>query len=974
MTKKEIKSISIKILAILFSAELLFLVIGLFFNINKESLQTEYEKPNEVSLLYVDNNKVYKTLKVKDIFDDNNLIEDSKYGQKVYRFNEGTFEFQVEVSKAGKYMIAVDYYSENENITNTSINVYLNGNTEIDDKHKNIQLPTMWTDSSTDYLTDIYNNEVVSMQVNAQVWRTTFLYDQLYYEKNPLAFDLNASVNDIKFEINDGSVLIGAIHIYEYEEELQSYENYLESIKGKKAASDSMFIIEAEQPLYKSASDIAPASNNNAGVTPFSTSVNKLNVLSGDSFSESGSSVTYGFYVEQDGLYNISLKYFISQQNTNVYSKIYVDNEILFENLNRYGFINKKSGFKNETLNVNGDNIEFYLTKGFHTLTLQLDASLQAPIYNKLNELIKMINNIHADVIKLTNGTVDKNYVWKDLFTYLPQADDDLIYIEEEIEKLLDYITEYTKGNKDEQNALYQQIKNALGKIKQINENQIKLPQKLNVLSEGQSSCSKMLASSLHTSTFSPITIDKIYIHSADESVPKVKSNFFTGQIATFQRIFKSGVHINDDKDTINIWVNRSTYYVSLMQQYAETYYGITGQKVRFSLLPDESKIIYANASNTQPDAAFGVSSGVPYDLGIRGALVNMRELPGFNDVIQDFAPGSLINKAVGDAVYGLPETQDFQVTYYRKSFVEKNNIKIPQTYDELIEILPSLQRYNKNYYMPLAGGTGLKSIGTTAPFIYQYGGDIYSSDYMSAAIDSTAAKQAINMMVELFTIYSLPTTAQNFYQSFRDGDIPIGVSGFDMYLQVSQAAPEIQGDWDITFSPGVLQEDGTINRCYTGASREVVMFNKSDKQEATWEFIKWWLGADIQSRFANQIQQTYGATFLWNTANLEAFENLAIPKKHKDLIIKTLKEDLIQVPQIPATYIVERGISDVWNKAVFDQKPVSASISDMMIEMNKEIKRKMIEFGYLDANGEKIPGVHYYVPTVEDIKSWMEE
>ena len=244
----------------------------------------------------------------------------------------------------------------------------------------------------------------------------------------------------------------------------------------------------------------------------------------------------------------------------------------------------------------------------------------------------------------------------------------------------------------------------------------------------------------------------------------------------------------------------------------------------------------------------------------------------------------------------------------------------------------------------------------------------------MSAAIDSTAAKQAINMMVELFTIYSLPTTAQNFYQSFRDGDIPIGVSGFDMYLQVSQAAPEIQGDWDITFSPGVLQADGTINRCYTGASREVVMFNKSDKQEATWEFIKWWLSADIQSRFANQIQQTYGPTFLWNTANLEAFETLALPKQHKELIIKTLKEDLIQVPQIPATYIVERGISDVWNKAVFDQKPVSASISDMMIEMNKEIKRKMIEFGYLDANGDKIPGVHYYVPTVEDIKLWMEE
>ena len=96
MTKKEIKSISIKILAILFSAELLFLVIGLFFNINKESLQTEYEKPNEVSLLYVDNNKVYKTLKVKDIFDDNNLISHIRNNTVINGLNEEIKEMEAD--------------------------------------------------------------------------------------------------------------------------------------------------------------------------------------------------------------------------------------------------------------------------------------------------------------------------------------------------------------------------------------------------------------------------------------------------------------------------------------------------------------------------------------------------------------------------------------------------------------------------------------------------------------------------------------------------------------------------------------------------------------------------------------------------------------------------------------------------------------------------------------------------------------
>ena len=109
----------------------------------------------------------------------------------------------------------------------------------------------------------------------------------------------------------------------------------------------------------------------------------------------------------------------------------------------------------------------------------------------------------------------------------------------------------------------------------------------------------------------------------------------------------------------------------------------------------------------------------------------------------------------------------------------------------------------------------------------------------------------------------------------------------------------------------------------------------------------------------------------MWNTANVEAFKTLPIKKQHIETIIASW-EDLYNIPQTPATYIVERGISDAWNAAVFDGVSVRAAISDAVIDINKEIDRKMSEFGFVDNKGNLIE--RYFVPTPEEIRKWMED
>jgi ABC-type glycerol-3-phosphate transport system substrate-binding protein len=138
----------------------------------------------------------------------------------------------------------------------------------------------------------------------------------------------------------------------------------------------------------------------------------------------------------------------------------------------------------------------------------------------------------------------------------------------------------------------------------------------------------------------------------------------------------------------------------------------------------------------------------------------------------------------------------------------------------------------------------------------------------------------AINMMVELFSLYSLPLTAQSFYDSFRNTTLPMGQAGFDTYLQLLTAAPEITGKWDIALPLGTKQADGTIDRTNCVTVKAVCIFEQSEKHSEAWDFIKWWLSEETQVRFANGIVATYGETFMWNTANVEAFKSLPLEYK----------------------------------------------------------------------------------------------
>ena len=282
--------------------------------------------------------------------------------------------------------------------------------------------------------------------------------------------------------------------------------------------------------------------------------------------------------------------------------------------------------------------------------------------------------------------------------------------------------------------------------------------------------------------------------------------------------------------------------------------------------------------------------------------------------------------------------------------------------------ILPELQRYGMNFFVPLAVFGGFKPFAGTTPFLYQWEGELYHADGMATAIDGEQALDAIRFMTELFTIYNVPQEVPNFYHHFRYGTLPIGVSNFGTYVQLRTAAPEIANSWAIALHPG-RKANGEILRWAPGSGQTSMILDQAEHPEEAWAFLTWWLSAETQTEFAYSLQTLYGETYMWNTANLEAFQNLPWPKEHKGVIFEQFTWAR-EPSKVPGGYMLERELSNIWNRIVFDGENPRTTMDDAVIRINREIARKMEEFGYMKDGRIVAP---YVVPTIENIDDWME-
>ncbi|OQY11001.1 MAG: ABC transporter substrate-binding protein [Marinitoga sp. 4572_148] len=901
----------------------------------------------------LDNNEKIMPDGIINVFDGNVVINTDE---------EKTFNINIEEN--GEYEIILEYKYLNNTSNNGSLELKINNSSYY------LTLIDNYSYYENNIDLDRYGNEIVPNQI--QLSNNISIIKDGKRIKNKLYFNLQ-NKNNITIRNLKAPILIRKIFLKK-KENLISYDEYIKNYENE-PIYDSTIIIEAENLALKSDSLISIGNLQTSQITPFEIRKKKLNHILENSFSLAGQKVFWILNIEKSGLYNLGFRY-IQTTNKGIpsYRRIEIDGKVLFKELNQYPFKYTGYNWKDEILGENSP-FYFYLEKGKHIISMEVTTGPYENYIIFLKEKVKYLQNLGLDIRKLIGNNFDPNRTW-DIVKYMPNIVDDLSSLSKELE---DKYNELIKLLGEDSRSSISDLMVSAELIKDILKEPERIPFYLDVISEGSASIAQRLSNLSLKLKEQPIGLDKIYVFT---KFPEL--NYNSSLISAYEELYKLylsllnknesySVYEEVEENTLNIWVNRPVQYVETLQYLIDSdftkKYGIN---VKLSIMQNEQKLILASAAGNSPDVALSISSWIPFELAIRGALYPLSDFKDFIPSLEnDYNLEILLPMVIEDKIYGVTETQNFYVLMYRKDILDKLNIPVPNTWDDVKKILPELQRRGMNFFIPLSEQT-TKFFNTTAPFIFQNKGKIYSKDGLKAAISDENSIKGFELMTELYSIYGLPEQVASFYNDFRYGKTPIGISEFNNYNLLTNAADEIYGLWDIAPSPGVKIGD-TIYRYQVSSDRADVIFKSSNKKDEAWLFLKWWLSKETQVKYAKALVNRYGPEYMWNTANISAFKELDyFPENHKQTIIEQWNW-IKEVQRHPGGYMTEREVSNIWNMVVIEGKELRPSIDRSEILINRELERKLTEFGYVK-DGKVIKEYTMYDSIFDLLERWNNE
>ena len=301
------------------------------------------------------------------------------------------------------------------------------------------------------------------------------------------------------------------------------------------------------------------------------------------------------------------------------------------------------------------------------------------------------------------------------------------------------------------------------------------------------------------------------------------------------------------------------------------------------------------------PDVYLGLGSGDVINYAIRGALESVESMEDYEETCSNFNEEAMMVLRIEDSkgvehCYGLPETQSFAMMFVREDILAELDIEIPKTWNDVKEAIPVLQANNMEIAM----------INDSNIFLYQMGGELFADGGMRINLDSNLALTAFDDMCALFTMYSFPYQ-YNFANRFRTGEMPIGFADYTgTYNHLKVFATEIEGLWSFYPLPGMEDEEGNINNDAVAGVSAVVMITGTDRKADAWKFMKWYVGAECQTDYSNEMVAILGPSAKHPTANKEALESLPWTREEYEQI-KTQFDNLAGIPNYPGAYIVGR-------------------------------------------------------------------
>lgn len=859
--------------------------------------------------------------------------------------NGQTADFTVLIPKDGAYNLVLCFRPLSKEVKSASYEVYIDG-----------VLP--FTEAETLRADCIYENdgEITYLSTGDEIAPNVkhidgvmqaVAYDITGVESMPYEFSLAAGTHKISIVAKDSEFFIYGIELTVPERYI-SYSDYLREHKDKENYNGEQLILEGESAVYKNDYSVSLRSDTETAlITPNDPEVSVINYIGGTTWKDAGQSITWEFSAPKDGFYKIGASF---KQSTIidafVYRSLKIDGKTPFEEASclKFGY---STGWQFKTLGGDGGDWLFYLSKGEHTLSLSVTLGDVSQVFDRLEEIAGLLGDTYLDVVMITGEAPDANRDYE-LHKQIPDFENKL----KSYKKLIDDLS-YDVNNVYRVNG---ELDGALKNMSRVLGDMLSSMYNSHNHVNSYYSYYQTICSWLYDIKNMSMSLDKLIIAAPEKEIDTKRAGFF-GRIVFFVKRFLSSMTAdynvvsleNEDAVELKLWVNWGRDQVKVLNSLIrQSFSEKTGISVRVEQV--NASLVQGVVSDNSPDLYLHLSRTEPVNLAMRGVIYDLSKFDDFEQVLTRFQMDAEKPYIYRGGVYALPDTQGFNVLFYRKDILEELKIEVPTTWDEFLTATAVVQRKNMNSFLPYTKISSASTVNVGAgglsifpTMLMQKGGKVYNEQLTATRLAEPVSVEVFTFWTDFYDKYSLDADT-NFYQRFRVGTIPFGVAPYGTYLTLAVSAPEIAGKWTIAEIPGFKQEDGTISNICAGSGSGCVIMNSSDHKDEAWEFLKWWTDADTQYEYSANVEAILGESGRVSTATVEALARLDWDSESLSVIMSQW-EKVREIEEAPGSYYVSRSIDQAfW--AVYNRKSTpKEAITNWSRVSDNEIKRKIAEY-----------------------------
>ncbi|MBQ8639481.1 MAG: extracellular solute-binding protein [Lachnospiraceae bacterium] len=882
----------------------------------------------------------------------------------VWTAEEGTVTYTFDVKKAGLYWIGIEYYPDTNSTQSILRNLYINGEKPFD-ACEGIVFDRIWNDDNKAWLMNTDGNQAAPTQVQVEGASASIrLHSTEADTIGDYMFWFKSGENNVTLESTQSRMGIGEISLIPATE-IKSYEEYYEywakeqdapvieanSVKG------GALIVQAEDTVSKTTSSLSPNNDRTSvGTQPYDPTYIVYNTIGGENWATAGQGMTWEVEVEESGLYKIAMRY-KQYLNRGFYSARYltINGELPFAEAAEIKFQYDPDWTNGYLGDENGD-YYFYLEKGTNVISMTATLGSLTSAVELVSESVDNLNDLYRQLTAITGSDPDQ-YRDYQITVYVPNMVSDLE-------------REYTRLNAVV-GAFGEEIDSAnkTSSVAEMMEVMIKLIDDPEDIAKYQSNFSdklSALADWVNSINNLPLELDYVMVCGDGYRLPRANGTFFENVAHTWNSFLGSytndfKVHAkgseNVEKEVLDVWVTvdtRSAY--DIIQKLINDAFKDAAFEVNLSMVNGDT-LLPATVAGKGPDVAIQSSYSMPTNFAYRGAAYDLTQFEDFEEVYERFPAETRKFFEYEGGVYGIPDQLSFPVMLYRTDVLDAKNLEVPETWEDLIALIPYLEADNmsvylaSNEYMTLGGGTSSTTIPVNMIFmslLYQNGYDIYNEDHTATLLDQNDQMMVFKDWTEFYTNQGLDYNI-NVVTRFRTGEVPVIVADYTWVNTINLSAPEIAGKWAIAKIPGTIQEDGSVDHsaaAMVGSSFIVASsVEQNGMEDEAWEFLKWWTSEETQSNYSMELKAENGEAAEFPMANMAAIENGSLKEEIKEVVLSILP-DLKAEPQIPGGYITGRTIRNAFVSVVTENSDPIDTLYLGLDAINTEITNKRQEFG----------------------------